>query len=286
MTAYHETTRQPRATINLAKASKLIDDKSTLTQKETSTKGGGRRKSAFAEEEEGYMFVEEGFRMRFANGEVIDFYADSANDKDEWMKVLTQIVGKGISSSSTPGKRWTEAVLKREKSVLAKDRSSKDHTHAPNTARHTQARPGAENARRSSREPTKEQIQSKAAAQATQARAEVAIPAAGRQAQASQRQAQIQNAAERGLGKLVGAGLSHKHPHPPALESRLDHFSHATMPQPNPRHHQSRPGHSRTESYQPQSGSRSQASSPVKTSREERQKKTRSMIDVFDFGRC
>jgi hypothetical protein len=78
-------THQPRATINLAKAAKLIDDKSALTQKETSTKGGGRRKSAFAEEEEGYMFVEEGFRIRFANGEVIDFYADSAAEKDGWM---------------------------------------------------------------------------------------------------------------------------------------------------------------------------------------------------------
>lgn len=61
MTAYHETSRQPRATINLAKAAKLIDDRTTLTQKETTARGGKRRKSAFAEEEEGYMFVEEGF---------------------------------------------------------------------------------------------------------------------------------------------------------------------------------------------------------------------------------
>ncbi|KMU75596.1 hypothetical protein CISG_04999 [Coccidioides immitis RMSCC 3703] len=66
LTAYHETTRQPRATINLAKASKLIDDRSILTQRETSAKGGGRRKSAFAEEEEGYMFVEED--SAFASG--------------------------------------------------------------------------------------------------------------------------------------------------------------------------------------------------------------------------
>ncbi|KAI5283473.1 Bud site selection protein bud4, partial [Ascosphaera aggregata] len=60
LTAYHESTLQPRATINLAKAAKLVDDRSVLTQKDTSTKGGGRRRSAFAEDEEGYMFVEEG----------------------------------------------------------------------------------------------------------------------------------------------------------------------------------------------------------------------------------
>ncbi|PWY93272.1 DUF1709-domain-containing protein [Aspergillus sclerotioniger CBS 115572] len=119
LTAYHETTRQPRATINLSKAVKLIDDRSSLVQKETTTRGGGRRKSAFAEEEEGYMFVEEGFRIRFGNGEVIDFYADSAADKDGWMKVLADAVGKG-SSGSSQVKAWTEAVLKRERSMKVK----------------------------------------------------------------------------------------------------------------------------------------------------------------------
>lgn len=127
MTAFHETTRQPRATINLSKAVKLIDDRSSLIQKETTTKGGGRRKSAFAEEEEGYMFVEEGFRIRFGNGEVIDFYADSAADKDSWMRVLSESVGKGSSSSSGQAKQWTELVLRRERSMKAR----RDTTNRP-----------------------------------------------------------------------------------------------------------------------------------------------------------
>ncbi|KAI9884712.1 MAG: Bud site selection protein bud4 [Watsoniomyces obsoletus] len=113
LTAYHETTRQPRATINLAKASKLIDDRSALLQKDVSSKGGNRRKSAFAEEEEGYMFVEEGFRIRFGNGEIIDFYADSAAAKDDWMKVLAEVVGKDTSSRKT----WTDLVLARERAA-------------------------------------------------------------------------------------------------------------------------------------------------------------------------
>ncbi|KAJ5084170.1 hypothetical protein NUU61_008749 [Penicillium alfredii] len=120
LTAYHETTRQPRATINLAKASKLIDDKSALTQRETSTRGGGRRKSAFAEEEEGYMFVEEGFRIRFGNGEVIDFYADCAADKEGWLRVMSDAVGKGSSSGNGSIKPWADLVLKREQSMKSR----------------------------------------------------------------------------------------------------------------------------------------------------------------------
>ncbi|KAL8783165.1 MAG: hypothetical protein Q9195_009465 [Heterodermia aff. obscurata] len=119
-TAYHEATRQPRATINLAKASKLIDDKTSLMQKEASGKGGGRRKSAFAEEEEGYMFVEEGFRIRFANGETIDFYADSAAEKDGWMKVLADVVGKDTNKS----KQWTDLVLAKKHRVTTSSQTA------------------------------------------------------------------------------------------------------------------------------------------------------------------
>ncbi len=78
------------------------------------TKGKGRRKSAFAEEEEGYMFVEEGFRVRFANGETIDFYADSAAEKDGWMKVLSEVVGK----DTTKPKSWTDLVLAKQRAAV------------------------------------------------------------------------------------------------------------------------------------------------------------------------
>ncbi|CAL8580889.1 Bud site selection protein bud4 [Xanthoria parietina] len=115
-TAYHEATRQPRATINLSKASKLIDDKSSLMQKEASSKSGGRRKSAFAEEEEGYMFVEEGFRIRFANGETIDFYADSAAAKDDWMKVLSEVVGMDLSKP----KSWTDIIMAKQRAAASR----------------------------------------------------------------------------------------------------------------------------------------------------------------------
>ncbi|XPS80596.1 Bud site selection protein bud4 [Ascochyta lentis] len=126
LTAFHETTLQRRATINLAKATKLLDDKSALKQP-SATKSGGRRKSAFAEDEEGYMFVEEGFRIRFANGEVIDFYADNREKKEEWMKVLSECVGKDIAS----GKAWTHMVLEKERKDNAQKPKSQSGAPTP-----------------------------------------------------------------------------------------------------------------------------------------------------------
>ncbi len=115
MTAYHEHTHQKRAVINLTKASRLVDDKRTLVTNPSPSKSGkgGRRKSAFAEEDEGYAYVEEGFRVRFANGETIDFYADNRGLKDEWMEVLSQVVGKVDVGTKKMG--WTDLVLAKER---------------------------------------------------------------------------------------------------------------------------------------------------------------------------
>ncbi|KAK4106511.1 DUF1709-domain-containing protein [Parathielavia hyrcaniae] len=142
LTAYHEATRQPRATINLANAKRLIDDRRTLMEKETTGRGGKRRRSAFAEEEEGYMFVEEGFRIRFNNGELIDFYADSTADKEGWMRVLGEVVGRdslgsvdgaddlavGTGAGSRMKGKWCELVLKREEAVKKRAEGKRVHS--------------------------------------------------------------------------------------------------------------------------------------------------------------
>jgi hypothetical protein len=114
LTAYHEATRQPRATINLSKAVKLIDDRRTLVENTVAGPGKTRRKSGFSEDEEGYMFVEEGFRIRFANGEVIDFYADSAEEKRAWLKILGETIGHVPDSRG-----WCQMVLAREAKLKA-----------------------------------------------------------------------------------------------------------------------------------------------------------------------
>jgi len=70
------------------------------------------------------MFVEEGFRIRFANGEVIDFYADNTKDKEEWMRVLSQVVGRELVSQKVT---WTSAILARERATAAKNGGKVHH---------------------------------------------------------------------------------------------------------------------------------------------------------------
>ncbi|KAI1082254.1 DUF1709-domain-containing protein [Whalleya microplaca] len=133
LTAYHETTRQPRATINLSNAKRLIDDRRQLTNPETTGRNGKRRRSAFAEEEEGYMFVEEGFRIRFNNGEVIDFYADTPEDKEGWMKVLGDVIGRSSdnddgASETTTRRKWCDLILKREEALRKRAEGKRVHS--------------------------------------------------------------------------------------------------------------------------------------------------------------
>ena len=71
------------------------------------------------------MFVEEGFRIRFANGEVIDFYADTTAEKEGWMKVLSETVGKNSATGSS--RAWTELVLKHEQAIAAKKAARNMH---------------------------------------------------------------------------------------------------------------------------------------------------------------
>lgn len=81
------------------------------------------------------MFVEEGFRIRFNNGEIIDFYADSAEDKEGWMMVLSDVIGRdnfGPEDDALPGSRakgkWCELVLKREDTL--RRRAERRPSHA------------------------------------------------------------------------------------------------------------------------------------------------------------
>ena len=116
----------------------MIDDRRALTEKETVNRGK-RRRSAFAEEEEGYMFVEEGFRIRFNNGEVIDFYADTAEDKEGWMKVLSDVIGRsdGGADEDSNGVRsrakWCELVLKREQELRRRAEGRRVHSRTKST---------------------------------------------------------------------------------------------------------------------------------------------------------
>lgn len=80
------------------------------------------------------MFVEEGFRIRFNNGEVIDFYADTAADKDGWMRVLDEVIGRDggadddVTGTARPRGKWCELVLKREDTLRRRTEGKRVHS--------------------------------------------------------------------------------------------------------------------------------------------------------------
>ncbi len=80
------------------------------------------------------MFVEEGFRIRFKNGEVIDFYADTAEDKEGWMKVLSEVTSRDSFGSDDDGgssrakTKWCELVLKREEALRRRAEGRRVHS--------------------------------------------------------------------------------------------------------------------------------------------------------------
>ena len=96
MIAYHETSRRKKATINLMNAICVSDGEREEQE------GGGR-------EQDEAMYMEEGFRKHFRNGETVDFNAEDGAQKDECIKTLHSLVGK-ISEPCL----WAEMVLEQE----------------------------------------------------------------------------------------------------------------------------------------------------------------------------
>lgn len=84
------------------------------------------------------MFVEEGFRIRFNNGEIIDFYADNESDKEGWMKVLSDVIGRDsfgsdedmLGGGSRAKGKWCDLVLKKEERRRNEQRRPSHHTRA------------------------------------------------------------------------------------------------------------------------------------------------------------
>ncbi len=184
------------------------------------------------------MFVEEGFRIRFANGEVIDFYADAAAEKGEWMKVLSEVVGK--SGSTSQSKPWVDMIMKRERSIAARG-----------------GRP--------TRPVRPEMSPPKNSNERTQA--QMALRAA-----VSQRASAAEEEAHRAAAQK-----------PISKRSSIPLLSGTQSPERTPRYSPGpRPGHARTESFQPSSTSRSQPGSPVKgrLNKETRHMKAKSMIGM------
>lgn len=108
--AYSDSSHKPRAYINLGKATKVIDNKDLRT-----------RKSVIAEEAFSLPDDKDGFRIKFANGESIDFQAENG-EKDKWVEVVRNVLPvtggksrmqKALETEKIEIPQWVEKVLER-----------------------------------------------------------------------------------------------------------------------------------------------------------------------------
>ncbi|EEB05123.2 medial ring protein Mid2 [Schizosaccharomyces japonicus yFS275] len=91
LVAFHQFSKARRATIDLSVATHIVDDNHYSDEDEL----------------EGYLFLETGFRIIFSDGEHVDFYAETVDEKEQWMATLRKHLGQ----CSKVSKSWTKAFL-------------------------------------------------------------------------------------------------------------------------------------------------------------------------------
>ncbi|KAG5439914.1 hypothetical protein PCANB_000196 [Pneumocystis canis] len=112
LTSYHESTRSVRSNINLVKAVMVLNDRqlSVNSKLQNDIKDRGNKYSPLLESDGDYMFIECGFCIKFMNGEVINFYADSEDEKARWVRVLNAAIKK-----ASEVKPWSLYVIHKQK---------------------------------------------------------------------------------------------------------------------------------------------------------------------------
>ena len=121
MVCYNEVTKKPTVKIDLSKAICVEDNTDPVTKNaegsirsKTPTGLDGRAGSRLTvrsmnmdeEPDESYN-VERSFRITFADGERISFFADTDEDKAKWIKVLTGITETPVP----PNPMWAQVAL-------------------------------------------------------------------------------------------------------------------------------------------------------------------------------
>ncbi|CCJ30622.1 unnamed protein product [Pneumocystis jirovecii] len=114
LTSYHESTRSVRSNINLVKAVSVLDDQQLCinSKPSTDTKDVKNGYSVLLESDGDYMFIKGGFCIKFMNGEVINFYAESEDEKIRWVRVLNAAIKK-----ANEVKPWSLYVIYKQKAM-------------------------------------------------------------------------------------------------------------------------------------------------------------------------
>ncbi|QSL64750.1 hypothetical protein MERGE_002052 [Pneumocystis wakefieldiae] len=114
LTSYHESSKSIRSNINLAKVKMVLNDQqlSANPKKMAQAMHPENRKESTELGGNGYMFAQNGFCIKFFNGEIINFYADSEDEKTRWVRILDAVIKKADQV-----KPWSLYVLQKQKAM-------------------------------------------------------------------------------------------------------------------------------------------------------------------------
>ncbi|EMR11774.1 hypothetical protein PNEG_00201 [Pneumocystis murina B123] len=113
LTSYHESSKSIRSNINLAKVKMVLNDQQLSINSKKMTQvmhSENSKQSTILEGDNDYMFAQNGFCIKFFNGEIINFYADSEDEKVRWVRVLDAVIKKAGQV-----KPWSLYVLQKQK---------------------------------------------------------------------------------------------------------------------------------------------------------------------------
>ncbi|KAF8598230.1 hypothetical protein BDV93DRAFT_451370, partial [Ceratobasidium sp. AG-I] len=119
LVAYNDVTGKAIATIDLKRALAVEDDQQPLPPNSIP----GRKPR---DEGDILFMVERSFRLLFSNDEDIAFYADTDEEKAEWLRILRALVG-----NIPPHPLWAELVWQRHEQAAAVQAQLSQSSHAP-----------------------------------------------------------------------------------------------------------------------------------------------------------
>ncbi|KTW29229.1 hypothetical protein T552_01185 [Pneumocystis carinii B80] len=115
LTSYHESSKSIRSNINLAKVKTILNDQQLSIDSKKMTRAvhtENNKQSSTLEGDNDYVLTQNGFCIKFFNGEIINFYADSEDEKARWVRVLDAVIKK-----ANQVKPWCLYVLQKQKAM-------------------------------------------------------------------------------------------------------------------------------------------------------------------------
>ena len=104
---YSEVTKRSHVEINLASVAGVEDLNMPPSSSSVSTPGSSTRARSYDVDEEDMSRMDHSFRLAFKDGGKIDFFADDASSKQQWLDALRHVAGTDAKKGAP---EWAVAV--------------------------------------------------------------------------------------------------------------------------------------------------------------------------------